>query len=144
MRKIFRARNFFLFVCVLILGWIAGWLAEFAYRKNNICHLGYHILQSETDAIKQGKTEYFRAKYDPGDTPGYSTTKPERVDWSPTDECCRATRTRNVFGLIVWHVSLHGVTVGEERPRYVSAQLSLSNCGESFRDDSYLDTGPMR
>jgi hypothetical protein len=49
---------------------------------------------------------------------------------------CKVTRTRNVFGVIVWEISLQEETEGEATRRRVDAVISLSNCGAVFTEDS--------
>jgi hypothetical protein len=112
MRKIFRVRNFVLLICILYVGSaVVG-----TYWQNYVCGPGDHVIQSEADAIKQGKSVYFRAIYEHHGVAGYPDTQPELVNWGSTDNCCRATRDG-----LEWDVSLHGVTEGEDRPRRVTA-----------------------
>lgn len=137
--KIFRARNVFVLLVVLIV----GWLGEFTYRKNNICGPGDHIIQSEADAIKQAQIRIIRARYGSHGIPGYIDEKPGFADFSRTD-CCSVSRTRTAIGVIIWQVSLHGETIGEPRKREVDAVMRLSNCGAVFDEDSYITADPPR
>jgi hypothetical protein len=139
MRKISRPRYFFLALVLLIV----GWLAEFTYRKNNICGPGDHIIRSDVDAIEVAQIRIFRARYGSHGIPGYIDEKPGSVDFSRTD-CCAVTRTRTAIGVIVWEVDLHGETISEPRKRYVSAEMRLSNCGAVFDEDSFITAEPAR
>ena len=47
MKKIVRRENVFPALALLLV----VWMAQFAYRKNNICSLEDHPIQSEADAI---------------------------------------------------------------------------------------------
>jgi hypothetical protein len=137
MRKMFRARNILLILVVLIV----GWLAEFTYRTNNICGPGDHIIQSDADAIKVAKARALDAPYASSQ---YFDSEPDLVDFGRTDACCKVTRTRTAFGVIVWEVSLHGETTGEMWAREVSAFVALSNCGVLFKDDSFISAVPKK
>jgi hypothetical protein len=141
MRKILRARNVFLLLVVLPVVLIAGDLVLFAYRTNNICDPGDHIIQSESDAIETAKSRVLQARYG---SYGYFDEKPGLVDFSQTDDCCGVTRTRNGYGVIVWEVSLRGVTTGETIKRRVDAFLALSNCGAVFVHDSFITAEPIK
>jgi hypothetical protein len=48
------------------------------------------------------------------------------------------------FGVIVWEVYLRGETVGEPKKRNVDAVMRLSNCGEVFRDESFISADPPK
>jgi len=138
MRKIFRVRYLFLALVVFVVGSIA----VSVYRENNICGLGDHIIQSDADVIEVAKARYWRANYGSHGIPGYIDEKPGSVDFSHTDNCCAVVKTRNIYGVIVWEVGLEGETTGEPKKRYVSAFVSLSNCGVVFRDDSRIFAEP--
>jgi len=137
MKKIFRARNMLLVLALLV----AVWVAEFAYRKNNVCAPGDHPIESEADTIKQAKIRLSRARYDRDVS--YGPDRPELVAWDQGDNCCKVTRTRNVYGVIVWEVSLQGETEGEAITRRVDAVMSLSNCGAVFTDESFMSAKPI-
>jgi hypothetical protein len=137
LRKIFRARNILLVVAVLVV----GWLAEFTYRVNYVCGPGDHIIQSEADAIKVAKARALDAPYASSQ---YFDSEPDLVDFGQTDACCRVTRTRTVFGVIVWEVSLNGETTEEMWARDVSAFVALSNCGVLLKDDSSISAVPKK
>jgi hypothetical protein len=139
MNKIIRPRNVF-FALTLLMG---VWLAEFAYRKNNLCAPGDHPIQSESDAIKQAKIRFSRSNYNRHEIYGYFDEMPELVAWDQGDGCCRVTRTRNIYGVIAWEVSLRGETDGEAIRRRVDAVLSLSNCGAVFTDESFVSAKPV-
>ena len=89
MRKIFRARNMFLLLTVLPIVLILGDFALFAYRMNNLCGPGDHIVQSESDVIETAKSRVFQARYG-----AFHGEEPDSVDFSHTDNCCKAVRTR--------------------------------------------------
>jgi len=137
LRKIFRWRIFFLALAALIV-W--DW-AKFTYRWNNVCEPGDHIIESDTDAIKLAQTRIIHARYGSHGIPGYIDEKPGFADFSRSD-CCSVSKSRNVFGVIVWEVYLRGETVGEPKTRNVSALVQLSNCGEVFRDESFISADP--
>jgi hypothetical protein len=139
LKKIFRARNILLVLAVLIV----GWLGEFAYRNNNICGPGERIIESDADVIKQAQIRIIRARYGSHGIPGYVDEKPAYADFSQTD-CCKVTRTRTAFGVIVWEVSLDGETIGEPRKRHVGALMRLSNCGAVFDEESLIFSYPNR
>ena len=73
MRKIFRARNVLLLLVALPVVLIAGDVALFTYRANNICDAGDHIIQSESDAIATAKSRVLQARYG---SYGYFDEKP--------------------------------------------------------------------
>ncbi len=79
MRKVFRATG--VGWLILIAVWI-GCTAEFAYRTNNVCGPGDHIILSDTDAIKQAQTRLFRARYGSHGISGYIDEKPGVADFS--------------------------------------------------------------
>jgi hypothetical protein len=85
-----------------------------------------------------------RARYGSHGIPGYVDEKPGYADFGKTEKCCEAAKSRNIYGVIVWEVSLHGQTIDEPRARNVSAQMSLSNCGAVFIDDSFIEAVPQR
>lgn len=130
---------FSLLLTVLVVG---GYVA-FAYRLNNVCGPGDHIIQSDADAIKQAQIRIIQARYGSHGIPGYIDEKPGYADFSQTD-CCTATRTRTAFGVIIWKVSLDGETIGEPKKRRVSAWMELSNCGEVFDEGSFITADPIR
>ena len=141
MRKIFRARSLFLLLIALPVALIVGDVVLFAYRLNNICDPGDHIIQSESDAIETAKSRVLQARYG---SYGYFDEKPRFVNFSQTDDCCGVTRTRNIYGVIAWEVSLRGETTGETIKRRVRAFLALSNCGAVFFDDSFIIAEPIK
>jgi hypothetical protein len=126
----------------LLLGvLIVGWLSEFAYRSNNICGPGDHIIQSDADAIKMAQSRLFRARYGCHGIAGYVDEMPDHVDFSHVENCCEATRSRTVFGVIVWQVYLSGETIGEPKKRRVGVSMKLSNCCVVFHD-SFITADP--
>ncbi|WJR76456.1 hypothetical protein [Bradyrhizobium sp. NP1] len=139
LRKIFRPRNWFLVLLVLVV----GWHVRFAYRTNYVCGPDEHIIQSDADAIKQAQKLMFKAHYASHGISGYIDEKPYIADFSQAD-CCTVRRVLSANGVIVWKVSLDGETIGEPRPRHVSADILLSNCGAVFDDDSYIVAEPIR
>jgi hypothetical protein len=140
MRKVLRAAG--VGWLILLAVWIS-WIAQFVYRMNNVCGLGDHIILSDADAIKQAQMRLFRARYGSHGISGYVDEKPGTADFSGAD-CCSVARTRTITGIIVWEVGLEGQTVGELKPRHVSAMMRLSNCGEVFDEDSYVFAEPIR
>jgi hypothetical protein len=126
---------------VLLAVWIVGDFAAFAYRLNNVCGPGDHIIQSEAAAIRMAKALALSGNY--GSSHVFDD-RPELVVFRQTDGCCAVTRTRTLFGVIVWKVSLLGVTVGEMQARDVRAFVAFSNCGELFVDDSSISTVPKK
>ena len=137
--KKWRASGIFL---LLSVGLIVGDCAAFAYRLNNVCGPGDRFIRSEADAIKQAKARAFEAHYIGHGIPGYVDTKPAPIDFDHTDNCCEATRSRTIFGVLVWHVYLEGETIGEPNKRNVGANMSLSNCGAVFSDESFISAEP--
>jgi hypothetical protein len=131
MKKIFRTRNVLLALAALLV----VWMTELAYRKNNLCAPGDHLVQSEADAIKQAKIRFSRARYERHEIFGHFDERPELVAWDQGDDCCKVT-TRNVYGVIIWDVSLQGGAEGEATIRRVESVMSLSNCGAVFTDKS--------
>jgi hypothetical protein len=143
MKKWFRARNILLTLFTLLALSAVGYAVRFAYRLNNACGPGDHIIRSEADAIKQAQIRISRARYGSHGKPGYLDEKPDLVDFDHTDNCCVATKTRNIYGVIIWEVSLDGETIGEPKKRQVGALMRLSNCGVAFHD-SFIFAGPPR
>ena len=113
------------------------------YDLNNVCGPDRHMIGSEADAIEAAKNQTFEARYMPHDIPGYEDTKPGILDYSRTDNCCSAKRTRQLSGVIVWEVKLEGETY-ESKRRYGSAYMALSNCGVVFRSESFVSASPKR
>jgi len=139
MRKVFRAAGVGWLILLAI--WI-GSTAEFAYRMNNVCEPGDHIILSDSDAIKQAQMRLFRARYGSHGRP-YVDEKPGYADFSQAN-CCEVKKTRTAAGVIVWEVGLEGETIGEPKKRHVSALIRLSNCGVVFVEDSYVFADPIR
>jgi len=142
MRNVFRPRNFLLFLVGLPILLLGGYVVEFAYRKNS-CAPGEHVLLSEDEAIKQAKNRISRARYGSHGVPGYVDEKPHAVDFDQTLNCCKAIRTRNIFGVIIWDVYMDGETIGEPKKRKVGVDMRLSNCGAVFHD-SFITADPIR
>jgi len=141
---IMRRWNAFATFSLLLVVLIVSWFAEFAYHLNNVCGPGYHIIQSDADAIEVAKARYWQANYGSHGIPGYVDEKPGSVDFGQTDNCCTVTRSRTATGVIVWEVGLDGETMGEPKTRHVSAFVPLSNCGVVFRDESRIFAAPKR
>jgi hypothetical protein len=139
MKKIFRTRNVLLALAALLV----VSMTEFAYRKNNRCAPGDRLIQSEADAIKQARIRISRANYVRHEIYGYVDVMPELVAWDQEDGCCEVTRTRNIFGVIIWNVVVRGNTEGEATERRVNAEMSLSNCGAVFTEDSFIYAQPV-
>jgi len=139
-----RKWNAFAVFSLLLTVLIASWLAQFTYRLNNVCGPGNHIIHSDADAIKQAQIRIIRARYGSHGIPGYIDEKPGYADFGQTDNCCKVTRSRTIFGVIVWEVYLDGETIGEPKKRRVSALMRLSNCGEVFDEESFITADPIR
>lgn len=144
MKKFFRLKYIMLVLLALPVLAVGAVSVQHAYRLNNVCDAGYRIIQSDADAIAVAQSRLFKANYGSHGVSGYLDEKPALVDFSRTDDCCTATRTRNIFGVIVWEVSLRGETLKEPRKRIVGAHILLSNCGMVFVDESYVVAGPPR
>ena len=137
MRKWRALVTFFAFLAV----WIVGDLAAFSYRLNNVCGPGGRTIQSEAAAIRMAKALALSAYYNSSHA---FDDKPDLVEFRQEDGCCTVTRTRTLFGVIVWQASLLGETVGEIRAREVKAFVAFSNCGKLFKDDSSISTLPTK
>jgi hypothetical protein len=129
---------------LLLVGLVVAADGLFAYQLNNVCSPGDHVIQSEGEAIKQAQIRIIRARYGSHGVPGYIDEKPGYADFGKTENCCEAAKSRNIYGVIVWEVFLHGQTIDEPKVRNVSAQMSLSNCGAVFIDDSFIEAVPQK
>jgi len=114
------------------------WVADFAFRKNNICSLEDHAVQSEADSIAVVKKKIVKDRSFSSQQFGSAD---EFVDTlrEAAENCCSATRTRNIFGVIVWSVYLKAKASAKYNRRTV--YVEMSNCGEIFHDASYKDVG---
>lgn len=121
LKKIFRA---FLFTLVALVAVFVLLCAGFAYRLNNVCGPGQHLIESEADAIEVAKKESAH---------GQEFDASFIAALSKAENCCTVTRDRNVYLVIAWHVSLNA-----RDGRF--AQVMLSNCGDVFDDDTYWDS----
>jgi hypothetical protein len=139
MRRLLRARNIFFSLLVLVV----GCNVQFAYRTNNICNPGDHLIQSDAEAIERAKNQIFRAGYVGFGPPDEKEEKPGYADFSRPD-CCKVTSTRTAIGVIIWKVELDGETIGGPKKRRVVASMWLSNCGAVFTEDSSVTTYPLR
>lgn len=131
MGKILRARN----VVLLLVGLLVVWFTHFAYRKNNVCSADDRPIQSRLDAIEVAKMRIVKDRSFSSDSFGSAHEFVDSLD--ETENCCRAVRTRTIFGVIVWIVDLR--TKASTRYRDRIAHVEMSNCGEIFGDDSYKD-----
>lgn len=143
MKKIFRARNVFLAVAVSLVVWVM----QFVYRTNNFCEPGDHPIQSEADAIAVAKKKMVKNPFFSSERFG---SAPDFVDaLERTESCCKAFRSRNMFGLIFWDVYL-GASISTTpnagiywRPwrssKSHTALVAMSNCGVISTSDSYKD-----
>jgi len=130
--RIFRPGNVALLVGVLL----AVWIAQFAYRTNNVCSPGEHILQSDTDAIRVAENRLVK-------DPFFSSEKfggaPEFLDaLHKTSNCCQVIRRRTFFFVIVWDVFL----VAETPTKRLIALMGLSNCGAIFAETKFKAIEP--
>lgn len=131
MNEAFRIRN----VVLLLVGLFVVWCAIFAYRKNNVCSADGHPILSGVDAIEVAKRRIVKDRSFSSDSFG---SAPEFVDsLDDTENCCRAVRTRTIFGVIVWSVDMRAKASARYRDRIV--HVEMSNCGDIFGDDSYKD-----
>lgn len=144
MKKIFRTRNVFLALALLLV----VWMAQFAYRTNNYCEPGDHPIQSEADAIAVAKKKIVKNRFFSSERFG---SAPDFVDaLERTENCCKAIRYRDVRGLIFWDVYL-GASISTTpntglywRPSRGSkshaALVAMTNCGEIDTSASYKDS----
>lgn len=136
MRKIFRARNLFLLMLLsLIL-----WHVEFAFRKNNICSVEDHPIQSELDAIDVAKKKVVKDSFFSSERFGSAHEFVESL--VETENCCSAERTRRGFGVIVWGVYLNAKATAKYNRRTIFVEMS--NCGLVFHDFSYKDVAERK
>lgn len=131
MKKAIRPRNVFL----LIILSLVVWDVEFAFRKNNICSLEDHSIQSESDAIDVAKRKIVKDSFFSSESFGSAHEFVDTLD--ETENCCRAARARNIFGVIVWRVYLKAKASAKYNRR--TAFVEMSNCGAIFHDFSYID-----
>jgi len=136
MKNIFRARNFVLLVLLsLIL-----WSVEFAFRKNNVCSIEDHLIQSELDAIDVAKKKVVKDRFFSSDAFGSAHEFVESL--VDTENCCGAERSRNGFGVIVWSVYLTAKATAKYNRRTIFVEMS--NCGQIFHDFSYKDVADRK
>jgi len=131
MKKAIRPRNVFLLIVLSLVVWDV----EFAFRKNNICSLEDHSIQSESDAIDVAKRKIVKDSFFSSQFFGSAHEFVGALD--ETENCCRATRARNIFGVIVWSVYLEAKASAKYNRRTVFVEMS--NCGDIFHDFSYKD-----
>jgi hypothetical protein len=123
LKKIFRPRNIFLALVALIV----LHCADIAYRLNNVCAVEQHIIESEADAIAIAKNKAVS-----NDSGEFNASFLDAL--SKAEHCCTVIRDRNGFFLVIaWHVSLSA-----RDGRF--AQITLSNCGDVFDEDTYWDS----
>ena len=111
------------------------WDVEFAFRKNNICSVEDHAIQSESDAIAVAKKKVVKDSSFSSESFGSAHEFVGTLD--EAENCCRAARARNIFGVIVWRVYLEAKASAKYGRRTIFVELS--NCGEIFHDFSYKD-----
>lgn len=127
-------KNAFLLLVALVVVFLIGGSAEFAYRTNSICSPGDHIIQSEADAIEVAKKKIVKDSHLSSESFG---SAPDFVDaLSETKDCCSAIGYRTAFFVIVWEVSLAAETLAKPNHRF--AKVFLSNCGSIFTYESYI------
>ena len=128
----FRPRNMVLLFGVLL----AIWIAQFAYRNNNVCSPGDRIIQSDTDAIEVAKNKLVKDPFFSSQEFGSAS---EFIDaFHQTSNCCQAVRRRTLFFVIVWDVFL----VAETPAKRLTAQMGLSNCGTIFAETKFKAIEP--
>jgi hypothetical protein len=133
MRVRFRVRNILLILFVLPVVFLVvlsgSYIAVFAYRTNS-CSPGDRVIQSAADAIAVAKRKIVKDSHFSsesfGSAPDFVTSLDQEVD------CCSATGSRTVFGVVVWEVSLISTNI------HRSAAVALSNCGDIFVYDSFI------
>ena len=133
MRARFRVRNILLVLFMLpvvsLVVMSGSYIAVFAYRTNS-CSPGDHVIQSAADAIAVAKRKIVKNSHFSsesfGSAPDFVTSLDQEVG------CCRATRSRTIFGVVVWEVSLISTKI------HRSAEVALSNCGDIFVGDSFI------
>src|SRR3954464_7680992 len=96
--KMFRPRNVAFLVGVLL----AVWIAQFAYKTNNICSPGEHILQSDTDAIMVAENRLVKDPFFSSEEFGGALEFLDALH--RTSNCCQAIRKRTFLFVIVWDV----------------------------------------
>lgn len=120
MKRAFRARNFVL----LVLLSLTLWHVEFAFRKNNVCPVEDHAIQSELDAIDVAKKKVVKHSFFSSDRFGSAHEFVESL--SETENCCSAERTRRGFGVIVWSVYLNAkATAKIQSPHHICRDVEL-------------------
>jgi hypothetical protein len=131
MKKIVRPRNVLLALVLLLVVWVA----EFAFRKNNICSVEDHAIRSEADAIEVARRKIVKDSFFSSRSFGSAHEFEGTLD--ETENCCSATRSRNIFGVIVWRVHLEAKASAKHNRRTVFVEMS--SCGEISHDGSYKD-----
>jgi hypothetical protein len=116
------------------------WDVEFAFRKNNICSVEDHSIRSDSDAIDVAKRKIVKDSFFSSQSFGSAHEFAGALD--ETENCCSATRARNIFGVIVWSVYLEAKASAEYNRRTVFVEMS--NCGDIFRDFSYKDVADRK
>lgn len=142
MKKLFRVRNVFLILIVMFV--VAN--VEYARYINSFCSDGGRPIQSKTDAITVAKRRIVKNRFFSSDRFGSALDFVNALD----QDCCDATRSPSIFGLIVWEVDIRTTTPPVPVPdpylsggikmikRTVrSVHVEMSNCGEIFVGDSY-------
>jgi hypothetical protein len=130
--KMFRPRNM-----VFVLGTLlAVWVAQFAYRQNNICSPGEHILQSDTDAIEVAKTRLVKDPFFSSEEFGSALDFLDAL--CQTRNCCEVTRRRALFLVTMWDVYL----VAETPTKRLIAMMGLSNCGAILAETKFKAIEP--
>lgn len=118
---------------------------EYARHINSSCSADGRPIVSEADAIAVAKKRIVKNPFFSSDRFG---SAPDFVD-ALDQECCDATRSRSIYGLVSWDVDMETRLPPEPNPhpelngmkvirRVVrSVHVSMSNCGEIFIGDSY-------
>jgi hypothetical protein len=130
--KIFRLRNVISLLGVLL----AVWIAQFAYRTNNVCSPGEHILQSDTDAIRVAENKLVKDPFFSSEEFGGALEFLDALH--RTSNCCQVIRKRTFFFVIVREVFM----VAETPTKRLIAQMELSNCGAIFAETKFKAIEP--
>ena len=102
----------FLFIILSLVVWDV----EFAFRKNNICWVEDHSIQSESDAIDVARGKIVKDSFFSSQLFGSAHEFAGALN--ETENCCSA-RSRNIFGVIVWSVYLEAKASAEYNRRTV-------------------------
>jgi hypothetical protein len=118
-------------VSLLLAVLIINDVASSAYRTNNICDPGGHILRSEADAIGVAKEWASRSTF--YGVWGVVSGADAGNAMDQAQDCCEGTRSRYWSGVIVWDVSMYAARGSDG----IFMKMQLSNCGEIFNNTKF-------